>query len=68
MGTSGTESFEGCLQTQFKYLPPQLALKLNLVRLQSFQISKACFTFKNEVWQALRVSRSKNLSNCSPRP
>ena len=28
MGTSGTESCEGCLQTQFKHLPPQLALKL----------------------------------------
>ena len=38
MGTSGTESCEGCLQTQFKYLPPQL--KLSLVRLQSFQTSK----------------------------
>ena len=39
MGTSGTESCEGCLWTQFKYLPPQLALKLSLVRLQSFQAS-----------------------------
>ena len=27
MGTSRTESYEGCLQTQFKHLPPQLALK-----------------------------------------
>ena len=33
MGTSGTESCEGCLQTQFKQQPPQLALKLSVVRL-----------------------------------
>ena len=33
MGTSGTECCEGCLQTRFKDLPPQLALKLSLVRL-----------------------------------
>ena len=32
VGTSGTESCEGCLQTQFKHLPPQLALKLGLVK------------------------------------
>ena len=30
MGTSGTESCEGCLQTQFKHLPPQLASHHNL--------------------------------------
>ena len=35
MGTSGTESCEGCLLIQFKQLPPQLALRLSLVRLQS---------------------------------
>ena len=35
MGTSGTESSEGCLKTQFKYVPPQLALKLSLVGLQN---------------------------------
>ena len=40
MSASGTESYEGCLQTQFKHLPPQLALKLSLVRPQSFQTSK----------------------------
>ena len=34
MGTSGTESCERCLQTQFKHLLPQLALKLSLVRLK----------------------------------
>ena len=34
MGTSGTESCEGCLQTQFKHLLPQLALKLSLIRLR----------------------------------
>ena len=33
MGTFGTESCEGCLYIQFKHLPPQLALKLNPVRL-----------------------------------
>ena len=33
MGTSRTESCEGYLWTQFKPLPPQLALKLSLVRL-----------------------------------
>ena len=33
MGTSETESYEGCLWTKFKHLPPQLALKLSLVRL-----------------------------------
>ena len=33
MGTSGTESCEGCLWTQFKHLPPQLVIKLSLVRL-----------------------------------
>ena len=32
-GTSGTESCEGRLYIQFKHLPPQLALKLSLVRL-----------------------------------
>ena len=32
VGTSGTESCEGCLQTQFKHLLPQLALKLSIVR------------------------------------
>ena len=34
MGTSETESCEGCLETQFKHLPPQLALILSLVKLQ----------------------------------
>ena len=33
MGTSGTESRKGCLQTQCNQLPPQLALKLSLVGL-----------------------------------
>ena len=33
MGTSGTESCEGCPLTQFKHLLPQPALKLTLVRL-----------------------------------
>ena len=33
MGTSGTESCGGCLQTQFKHQPPQLALKLSPDRL-----------------------------------
>ena len=47
MGTSGTESCEGCFQTQFKHLPPQLALKLSLVRLQSFQISKEVYELRN---------------------
>ena len=31
MGTSGTESCEGCPQTQFKHIPPQPALKLSPV-------------------------------------
>ena len=43
MGTSGTESYEGCLQTQSKHLPPQLVLKLSFVRLQSFQTSKEVY-------------------------
>ena len=47
MGTSGTESYEGCLQTQFKHLPPQLALTLSFVRLQSFQISKEVYELRN---------------------
>ena len=47
MGTSGTESYEGCLQTQFKHLPPQLRLKLSLVRLQSFQTSKEVYELRN---------------------
>ena len=47
MGTSGTESYEGCLQTQLKHLPPQLALKLSLVRLQSFQTSKEVYELRN---------------------
>ena len=34
MGTSGTESFEGCLWTKLKPLPPQPTLKLSLVRLK----------------------------------
>ena len=46
MGTSGTESCERCLQTQFKHLPPQLALKLSQVRLQSFQTSKKVYELK----------------------
>ena len=33
-GKFGTESCGGCLKTQFRHLPPQLALKLSLVRLQ----------------------------------
>ena len=36
MGTSGTESCEGWLWTQFKHLPPQLALRLSLVRLPPY--------------------------------
>ena len=47
MGTSGTESCEGCLQTQFKHLPPQLALKSNLVRLQSVQTSKEVYELRD---------------------
>ena len=47
MGTSGTESYEGCMQTQFKHLPPQLALKLSLARLQSFQTSKEVDELRN---------------------
>ena len=47
MGTSGTERYEGCLQTQFKLLPPQLGLKLSLVRLQSFQTSKEVYELRN---------------------
>ena len=47
MDTSGTESYEGCLQTQSKHLPPQLALKLILVRLQSFQTSKEVYGLRN---------------------
>ena len=47
MGTSGTESCEGCLQTQLKHLPPQLVLKLSLVRLQSFQTSKEVDELRN---------------------
>ena len=34
VGTAGTEDCEGCLQTQFKHLPPQLALRLSPVRLR----------------------------------
>ena len=30
MGTSGTESCEGCLLSQFKHLPPPPALKLSV--------------------------------------
>ena len=33
MGTSRTESCEGCLWTQFKHLPSQPALRFSLVRL-----------------------------------
>ena len=33
MGISGTESCEGCLLTQFKHLPSQVALEASLVRL-----------------------------------
>ena len=39
MGTSGTESCEGCPQTQFKHLPPQLALESSLVRLNTKPLS-----------------------------
>ena len=46
MGTSGTESCEGRLQAQLKHLPPQLGLKLSLVRLQSFQTSKEVYELK----------------------
>ena len=44
--TSGTESCEGCLKTQFKHSPPQLALKLSLVRLDSFQTSKEFYELR----------------------
>ena len=47
MSTSGAETYERCLQTQFKHLPPQLALKLSLVRLQSFQTSKEVYEIRN---------------------
>ena len=40
MVTSGTETCEGCLLTQFKHQLPQLALKLSLVRLLFDQLSK----------------------------
>ena len=50
MGTSGIESCEGCLYTQFKHLPPQLALRLSLVRLaqnsfpnESYSVNKTNF-------------------------
>ena len=33
MGTSGTETCGGCLKSQFKHFPSQLALKLNLAKL-----------------------------------
>ena len=49
MGTSGSESCEGCLQTQFKHFPPQLALKLSLVRLQSFRTSKEVYELKIQI-------------------
>ena len=39
MGTSETESCKGFLQTQFKHLPPQLALRSSLVRLQELNVS-----------------------------
>ena len=35
MGNSKTECCERCLYTQFKHLPPQVALKLSLVGLVS---------------------------------
>ena len=60
MGTSGTESYEGCLQTQFKHLPPQLALKLSLVRLQSFQTSKEVYELRNFTYTS-----GKNCRKCS---
>ena len=37
MGTSGTESCEGCLQTQFKHLPSQLAVRLSPVDYKAFK-------------------------------
>ena len=60
MGTSGTESCEGCLQIQFKHLPPQLALKLSLVRLQSLQTSKEVYEVRN-----FTNTNRKNCPKCS---
>ena len=56
MGTSETEICEGCPETRFKHLPPQLALKLSLVRLTSRH-------FKGAVGSAdLKISKSALLS------
>ena len=52
--------YEGCLQTQFKHLPPQLALKLSFVRLQSFQISKEVYELRNFTY-----TNAKNCQKCS---
>ena len=60
MSTSGTETYEGYLQTQFKHLPPQLALKLSLVRLQSFQASKEVYELRNFTY-----TNGKNCPKCS---
>ena len=60
MSTSGTETYEGCLQTQFKHLPPQLALKPSLVRLQSFQTSKEVYELRNFTY-----TNGKNCPKCS---
>ena len=47
MGTSGTESCEGYLQTPLKHLPPQLAVRLSLVSLLNFQTSKEVYELRN---------------------
>ena len=53
MGTSETESCEGCLWTRFKHLLPQLALNLSLVRQQEYLIGihsispHLCFIFRS---------------------
>ena len=59
MGTSGTESCEGCLWTQFKHLPPQLALKLSIARLQSFQTSKEVYELRTLQTKKLRTLQTR---------
>ena len=64
MGTSGTESCEGCLDTQFKHLPQRLALKLSPVRLSlGWQPSRELMTVF--VVCSLSLSRTFTKTNFS---
>ena len=60
MGTSGTDNCKACLWTQFKHLPPQLALRLSLVKLQLNNAIYRLRFYSNSLIHILSLSNSHN--------